>query len=61
VLGCLSILDDEPRNMSDDELEVLSSMARQLMDDVREALKQALSLRLERCVVCQSEVLSICS
>lgn len=40
VLGCLSILDDEPRNMSDDELEVLSSMARQLMDDVREALKQ---------------------
>ena len=39
VLGCLSILDDEPRNMSDDELEVLSSMARQLMDDVREALK----------------------
>jgi hypothetical protein len=25
--------------MSDDELEVLSSMARQLMDDVREALK----------------------
>jgi hypothetical protein len=26
--------------MSDDELEVLSSMARQLMDDVREALKQ---------------------
>ncbi|MGD9756628.1 MAG: AI-2E family transporter [Comamonas sp.] len=41
VLGCLSILDDEPRNMSDDELEVLSSMARQLMDDVREALKQS--------------------
>ena len=40
VLGCLSILDDEPRNLSDDELEVLSSMAQQLMDDVREALKQ---------------------
>ena len=40
VLGCLAILDDEPRNMSDDELEVLSGMARQLMDDVREALKQ---------------------
>ena len=40
VLGCLSILDDEPRNMSDDELEVLGGMARQLMDDVREALRQ---------------------
>ncbi|MGU3625997.1 AI-2E family transporter [Comamonas sp. C24C] len=40
VLGCLSILDDEPRNLSDDELEVLGGMARQLMDDVREALRQ---------------------
>ena len=41
VLGCLSILDDEPRNLSDDELDVLMGMARQLMEDVRAALKQS--------------------
>lgn len=40
VLGCFSILDDAPRNLSADELEVLRSMAQQLMDNVREALKQ---------------------
>ena len=41
VLGCLSILDDEPRNLSDDELDVLMGMARQLMEDARAALKQS--------------------
>ena len=40
VLGCFAILDDEPRNLSDDELAVLGSMALQLMEQVREALKQ---------------------
>lgn len=40
VLGCFSILDDEPRNLSDDELELLTSMAQQLMEQVRDALKQ---------------------
>ncbi|QXZ11372.1 AI-2E family transporter [Comamonas sp. Y33R10-2] len=40
VLGCFSILDDEPRNLSDDELALLTSMAQQLMEQVREALKQ---------------------
>lgn len=39
VLGCFAIMDDEPRNMSDDEMELLSSMAEQLMTDIREARK----------------------
>lgn len=40
VLGCFAILDDAPRNLSEDELALLSSMAQQLMEHVREALKQ---------------------
>ena len=39
VLGCFSIMDDEPRNMSDEDMELLHSMAQQLMDDIREARK----------------------
>ncbi|CAM4243363.1 AI-2E family transporter [Comamonas aquatilis] len=40
LLGCFAVLDDKPRNMSEGELELLSSMARQLMEDVRAAQKQ---------------------
>ena len=39
VLGCFSIMDDEPRNMSDEDMELLHSMAQQLMDDIRDARK----------------------
>ena len=42
VLGCFSIMDDEPRNMSDEDIELLNSMAAQLMDDIREARKHPL-------------------
>ncbi|MEG1736200.1 MAG: GAF domain-containing protein, partial [Comamonas sp.] len=40
LLGCFAVLDDKPRNMSEGEMELLSSMARQLMEDVRAAQKQ---------------------
>ncbi len=40
VLGCFAIMDDEPRNMSDDDMDLLSEMADQLMEDIRIARKQ---------------------
>ena len=39
VLGCFAIMDDEPRNMSDDDMALLGNMAEQLMQDIREARK----------------------
>ena len=39
ILGCFAIMDDEPRNMSEEDMELLNSMAAQLMDDIREARK----------------------
>ena len=41
VLGCLSIMDDQPRHMSADDMALLAAMAHQLMDSIREARKQA--------------------
>ena len=43
VLGCFAIMDDEPRNMSYDEMDLLSSMAEQLMLDIRSTLKSGSS------------------
>ena len=40
VLGSFSVMDDEPREMSEDDLELLTSMAKQLMLDVRKEQKQ---------------------
>lgn len=41
VLGCFAIMDDQPRNMSDDDMALLSNMAEQLMQDIRETRRQS--------------------